>query len=146
MKDGQPLIAGIFGALATIPYEIFTRILVALNIGKYSAYELTSLIITLNRPEAILGGVVSFTLGGVFAIAFYYSLEKLGSDYVIFKSMGLSLFIWVTIEAIYVWLVEGPGLVDPRPLDDYYIHMFGSFIYGLTLGLLFYKYLTTTTE
>lgn len=146
MKDGKPLIAGIFGALATIPYEIVTRIFLAFGIGKYSNYALTSLIITLDRPETILGAVVSLTLGGTFAIIFYYILEKIGSDYVIFKAMGLSLFLWVAIEAVYVWLVEGPGLVDPRPIADYYIHLFGTFIFGITLGVLFLKFLTTSTE
>lgn len=144
MQYDKPLVAIVIGALSTIPYEIFTRIMVSLGVGKYSAYNLTSLIITLNRPTVILGMVVSFTIGSFVAVLLYYAIEKLGTDYLVFKSVAASLLVWVSMEALYVWLIEGPGLVQPRPVNDYYIHMIGSFLFGITMGLLFKSYLVKT--
>jgi hypothetical protein len=117
-------------------------LLISLGIGKYSVYQLTSLIITLYRPTAILGIVVSFVLGGLFSIIFYYLRNKFGSDYLIIKSMIFSLVIWITMETMFVWLIEGPKLIHPRPIADYYIHMSGSLFFGITQGLLYKKYLS----
>jgi hypothetical protein len=142
LKYNKPLIAVLFGSLSTIPYELITRLFILLRIGKYSVYQLTSLIITLNRPTTILGMVVCFTVGGFFSILFYYSLKKLNSDFLVIKSMTFSLIIWVLMEAMYVWLIEGPRLIHPRPVADYYIHMFGSLCFGITQGVLYKKYLS----
>lgn len=144
MQYDKPLLAIAIGALSTIPYEIFTRLMVSLGVGKYCTYNLTSLIITLNRPTEILGMVVSFTVGSFFAFLLYHALKKLGTDYLVFKSVAASLLVWVSMEAFYVFLIEGPKLVPPRPVDDYYIHMIGSSLFGITTGLLFKSYLLKT--
>lgn len=145
MRYDKPLIAGLLGSVSTIPYEIFTRVLVMLGIGKFSAYQLTSLVITLNRPRAILGMVMSALIGGLIAVIFYYSLKKFGPDYIILKSLFIGLLAWVFLEVVYVWLIEGRGLVKPRPVIDYYIHLSGSFLYGLTLGILLKTFLIKET-
>jgi hypothetical protein len=144
MEYNKPLIAALLGSISTVPYELFTRLLISLGIGKYSVYQLTSLIITLYRPAAILGIVVSFVLGGLFSIIFYYLLNKFDPDYLVIKSMIFSLIIWVTMETIFVWLIEGPKLIPPRPVADYYIHMLGSLFFGIVQGLLYKKYLSDT--
>ena len=36
-------------------------------------------------------------------------------------------------------------LIPLRPLSDYYIHMFDSLLFGITLGLLFKKYFPIDT-
>jgi hypothetical protein len=116
------------------------------SIGKYSVYQLTSLIITLNRPTTILGMIVCFTIGGLFSLIFYYSFKKLGLDYLVIKSMIFSLIIWISMETLYVWLIEGPRLIEPRPIADYYIHMLGSLCFGIVQGLLYKKYLSVMTS
>ena len=66
MKLNKPLVALLIGALATIPQEIYTRFLrYFLGIGDYSVYEHNSLIITINRPNAILGIVSTGMVGGL---------------------------------------------------------------------------------
>ena len=145
MRYDKPLITGLLGSVSTIPYEIFTRVFVMFGIGKYSAYQLTSLVITLNRPRAILGMVMGALIGGLVAVIFYYSLKKMGPDYIILKSLFIGLLAWVFLEVVYVWLIEGPGLVKPRPIFDYYIHLSGSFLYGLTLGILLKTFLIKET-
>jgi hypothetical protein len=139
----KPLVAGALGAISTIPYEIFTRLLLAAGVGKYGVFELTSLIITLNRPTFLLGAVMTFIVGGYCALIFYYSLKKLGPDHLTIKSICFSLLVWIIMEIFFVWLIEGPKLISPRPIDDYYLHMFGSSLFGLTQGILFKRYLFT---
>lgn len=141
MLYDKPLVAGALGAIATIPYEIFTRLLVAARFGKYGVFELTSLIITLDRPTFLLGAVMTFVVGGFSALLFYYGLKKLGPDHLIIKSICFSLLIWVILEILFVWLLEGPQLISPRPIADYYLQMLGSALFGVTLGLLFKRYL-----
>jgi len=141
MKYDKPIVAILLGAISSIPYEIFTRILVFLEIGKYSMYQLVSLMVTLDRPNSILGAVSSFIVSGSIATIFYYSLKKLDWDYLIIKSVVASLISWLILESIFMWLIEGRELIPHRPINDYYSEMFGATLYGITQGLLFEKYL-----
>jgi hypothetical protein len=141
MKYEKALVLPLLGFLSTIPYEIITRILVFFKYGKYSVYELTSLMITLNRPNVILGAVASMLLSSGIAILLYYLLNRLSWQNLIFKSIFISLFSWLLLEVIFMWLIEGRQLIPYRPLNDYYIELFGSILYGITLGLLFQKFL-----
>ena len=136
MLYDKPLVAGALGAISTIPYEIFTRLLLAAGVGKYGVFELTSLIITLNRPTFLLGAVMTFIVGGYCALIFYYSLKKLGPDHLTIKSICFSLLVWIIMEIFFVWFIEGPKLTLPRPIDDYYLHMFGSFFIWINLGYI----------
>lgn len=143
LKYDKSLVAAVIGILSTVPYQLLTWVLVSYGIGKYSVYQLTSLIVTINRPIAILGGVISSVVGGTIGMLFYLGLQKIGRDYLVIKSVMASLLAWVIMETIYTWLLEGPKLIQPRPISDYYIQMFGSFLFGATMGLLFKKYLVT---
>jgi ABC-type branched-subunit amino acid transport system permease subunit len=142
LKTTNSLIVALFGSISTIPYELSTRFLISLGIGKYSVYHLTSLIVTLNRPKTFMGIVICFVISALFSLVFLYILKKLGFDYLIIKSIIFSLFIWINMETLFVWLIEGPKLIQPRPISDYYLHMFGSLIFGITQGLLYKKYLS----
>jgi hypothetical protein len=130
------------GVLATIPYEIFTRIMLFFKIGKYSVYELSSLIVTIRTPDLFLGIVIATVVGGTIAVIIYYSLIKLiGCGYVTIKTTLISILCWVMIETVYTGLIEGPGQIRLRPINDYYIQMFGTVIFGIVMGILFKKYL-----
>lgn len=131
----------LIGILSTIPYEIFTRIMVAIGIAKYGVYELASLMITLNRPNLILGAVTSMILSGVIALVFYHSLKVFGWDYLLIKSIFFNLLSWLFLEIFFMWLVEGRNLISARPLNDYFTELLGSIVLGITIGLLFKKYL-----
>ena len=141
MKYDKPTLAMFMGALSTIPYEIVTRILMTFGFAKYSVYQLTSFMITLDRPNAILGAIYSIILGCVLSLVFYYALKFLNHDYFIVKSIGISLLNWLTLEVIFMWLIEGRNFIPPRPINDYYSEMIGSIVFGITLGLLFRYYL-----
>lgn len=145
MKYDKPLIAGLFGALSTLISELVTQALVSLGIGKYSVYELDSLLITFNRPSIIMGSIVNFIAGGAIAVLFYYALSKLGQDYLVYKGLAVGLLSWGLFELIFTAIVEG-HFFDIRPMSDYYIHLFGSAAFGITLGLLFEKYLFYKTN
>lgn len=141
MKFDKPTLAILMGAFATIPYEIFTRILVNLGVAKYSVYQLSSLMITLNRPNTLLGTITSIILGGTISLVFYSVIKILGRDHLIIKSIAISLFSWLVLEVFFMWLIEGRDLIPHRPIQDYYSELFGAIIFGITLGLLFHNYL-----
>jgi hypothetical protein len=141
MKSDQSLLAILIGALATISDEIFTRILVLSGIGKYSVYELASLITTLNRPNYILGIILSSEAGGMIALVFYYYLRKLGSKKLVIKGLLMGLLAWTFLELLFTWLIEGRKLIPFRPISDYYIQMFGALLWSLVMGLLFKRYI-----
>jgi uncharacterized membrane protein len=141
MKYDKPLIAALMGIISTIPYEFFTRIMLLFGIGKYSEYQLSSIVVTLDRPTAILGFFISSILGSLSALLFYYALKKLGPDYITIKGIAVGLIAFLFLETIFKWLIEGPKLIPLRPVSDYYIHLFGAAIFGFTLGLLFKNYL-----
>lgn len=141
MKYDKPILALFFGALSTIPYEIFLRVLVYFGFAKYSVYQLNSFMITLDRPNAILGAVTAMILSSLIALVFYYALNKIGHDYLMIKSIAISLFNWLILEVIFTSLIEGRGLIPYRPINDYYSELFGAIVFGIILWLLFRNYL-----
>lgn len=132
----------IIGALSTIPYEMITRVLKALGYTRYSVYELSSLMITLNRPHMLLGAVLAMTLGASIALILYFIIiKRFGWKKLIFKSVFLNIQYWILLETMFMWLIEGRNLIPHRPISDYYAHLFSVIIFGVSLGLLFQKYL-----
>lgn len=146
LRTDQPLLAALMGALATVPYELVARLLKALGLARFSAYELSSLIVTLNRPNALLGLVTSGIIGGIAAVVLNRAVRQLGTDYLILKGVATGLIAWVITEVVFVWLIEGPGLIAARPVSDYASHLLGAAIFGATLGLLFQRYLLRDTR
>lgn len=142
IKFDKSTIVVLLACLATIPYEIFTRILLFFGFGKYSLYQLNSFVVTItgDRPDVVLGFIVSLAVGGVYSLLFYYALEKLGTDYLILKTIFSSVFIWVILELAFTAIIEGKT-IDIRPISDYYMKMMGSIVYGITLGVLFKRFL-----
>jgi len=140
LKYDKPLVAALIGFASTIPYEIFTRILLLFGMGKYSLYQLDSLVVTINRPSTTMGLIVSFAVGGVLGVILYYALEKVGTDYIVVKATFLSVFVWVILELIFTSVIEGKT-IDIRPMSDYYSKMFGSIAFGVTQGWLLKKFL-----
>ena len=145
MQYDKPLLAAVMGILSAISYEIFTWILLFLGIGKYSLYQLDSFIITLNRPSIFIGFIVSSMSGILVAILLYYGLKKLGQDYIVYKSLLASILTWVILELAFTAIIEGK-LISPRPISDYINHFLGTVVFGITLGLLFEKYLFKKTN
>ncbi|MEN6324671.1 MAG: hypothetical protein ABFD18_00455 [Syntrophomonas sp.] len=144
MKYDKPLVAALIGALSTVPGEIFTRVLVSSGIGKYSIYQLDSLFVTFDRPTVIMGIIVNVILGGLIATLFYYALPKLGQDYLVLKGLVVGVLSWAVTELLFTMNVEGK-YIEIRPINDYYVHILGAIIFGITLGLLFKKYLFAKT-
>jgi hypothetical protein len=145
IKFDKPLIAVALACIATIPYEINTRIFLFFKIGKYSLYELDSLVITISeRPNLVIGVVISCIVAGVYGVLFYYALAKLGTDYLIIKAAFSSLLIWAILEFTFTGTIEGKT-IPIRPINDYYIHMAGSIVFGLTFGILLKKFLLKKT-
>lgn len=144
MNFDKPLVAILIGAIATIPFEIFMRIAKSLGLVKYSLYQLDSIVITSNRPVALLGFIVSSIVGGFIAFILYYALPKIGTDYLVIKSTLFSLFAWSALEVVLTLGFEGTK-VPLRPIVGYYIQMVGAIIFGIIIGLLFKKYLLKQT-
>lgn len=134
----------IIGALAAIPYEILTSVLKLMGYAKYSVFELSSLMITLNRPTRLLGAFLSMSLGASIALILYrMAVEHFGWENLILKSVFLNLQSWILLEVLFMWLIEGRNLIPYRPISDYYAQLFSAVIFGVILGLLFKKYIKT---
>ncbi|OPX90425.1 MAG: hypothetical protein A4E53_00977 [Pelotomaculum sp. PtaB.Bin104] len=136
MNYDKPLVATALGVASTIPYEIITRVMLFMGIGKYSFYELDSLIVTSNRPSVFLGFIVSSIVGGVLAVILYYATIKIGKDYLVLKGIAISLIFGMVLEVLFMATIEGKSM-PLRPLSDYYVHAFGAVIFGVSLGILF---------
>ncbi|HEY8345051.1 MAG TPA: hypothetical protein VIL66_07665 [Bacillota bacterium] len=144
MRIEQPMAVAIIGALSTIPYEMLSSVLKLLGYAKYSVYELSSLMITLNRPNKILGAFLSMIIGASIAVILYYAIiGRFGWNNIIFKSIFINLQSWLVLEGLFMWLIEGRNFIPLRPISDYYSHLFSVTIFGIILGLLFQKYLNT---
>lgn len=140
MKYNKPLVAGFYGAVSTVVSEAITQIMLYFGIGKYSVYQLDSLLVTFNRPSIIIGLVVNIIAGGTIAVLFYYAVGKLGQDYFIYKGLAVGLVSWGIFELLFTMTIEGV-YIDIRPMADYYTHLLASAAYGISLGLLFEKYI-----
>jgi hypothetical protein len=140
MIQDKVIIIGLLGVLSTIPGEIASRILVYFGIAKFGIYELASFIITLNRPVFIIGLIVDFLVGSVFAVLLYFIFEKLGSCHLVIKTTVCSLLAWLVCELLFTAIIEGK-YISIRPINDYYSHIFSALIFGITLGLLLKKFI-----
>jgi len=140
LNSDDLLTAGVLGAVSTITGEIVSRILLSFGIGKHSLYELTSYIVTINRPSVSMGLIVSCIIGGFIGSAFYYALGRIGRTRLVAKAIAVSLCSWLLAETLFTAAVEG-HFIDIRPISDYYVHLSASLGYGATLGLLFKSFL-----
>lgn len=140
MKNDKLLVIAFFGIISTVPAEILTLFLVYLGFGKFSIYQLASLLITFNRPTLLMGFIVDALIGSFVSFIFCYLLEKLGSDFLVTKVTFGSIFAWLVCELAFTFFIEGK-FFDIRPINDYYNHIFGAIIFGITLGMLFKKFM-----
>lgn len=136
MHDDKPLMAAIIGALSTLAAELASRIMLYFGIGQYSIYLLDSLVLTLNRPNFLLGLYVNFAIGGLVGIMFYYALKAIGQVNLLVKSAFIGMLSSAIAEMLLSAIVEGKYIPD-RPIGDYYLHIIGATIFGLTMGIAF---------
>ena len=136
MKSDRPLTAAFLGILSTLPYEIFTRIFLYLGYGIYSLYQLDSTVVTINKTNVPIGFVVSCSVSVLTSVIFYFLINAINSEHLVIKSILFSVLIWTTTELIFTAVIEGK-FIPIRPIDDYYSHMLGAVVYGITQGLLF---------
>ena len=136
MKSDRTLIAVLSGCLSTLAYEILTRIFMLLGYGKYSLYQLDSLIVTSNRPDIVIGFIISCLVSVLTAVLFYLVLTIINTEHLVIKSIIFSLLVWAALELLFTAIIEGES-IPVRPISDYYSHLLGAIVYGITQGLLF---------
>lgn len=139
MKNDKYLLLGFLGIISTIPSQIFSTILKYFGFAKYSMYDLASLIITFNRPSIIMGLFVDALISGTLAIIFCLIFEKLGSDYLVIKTMLGSFIAWLAFELLLTSTIEGK-FIAIRPMRDYYSHILGTMVFGIMLGVLIKRF------
>lgn len=140
MKDDKPLLVFLFGIISTIPFEIITRINMYSGFGAYSLYQLDSFVITITRPNTIIGLVVSSLVGGTSAVLFYISLSKIGDNHIVIKSILFNALIWSILEFVLTAYLEAKYF-PLRPMGDYWGELFGAAAFGASVGLLFKRYI-----
>jgi hypothetical protein len=140
LKDDKLLKAGAIGALCTILSEIVSQILIVLGFGKYSIFNISSMLVTINRPSIVMGLLVSVTVGVFSAIILYYLLILTGSDNVVIKSVMGSVLLWLALEMFFTMFIEG-RFFSIRPISSYYVHLVAAIIFGISEGILFNRIL-----
>jgi len=112
----------------------------SLGYAPYSNFDLSSLIITGNRHSLIIGLIVDSVVGGFMCVLLYHVFIKLGSKHLIIKCISTSILMWIALEFVFTIYIEGK-LISVRPMSAYYAHLFTAIIYGITVGILFIKFL-----
>jgi membrane-bound ClpP family serine protease len=140
LKKDILLIAGILGALATIPAEFITQVGKLFGINKYSDYQLSSILVTINRPSIIMGFIVEATVGAIVSILLFYMLNKLGQEHTVIKCLLGGIVLWLLEELVLTAFIEG-RTIPIGSMGGYYMHLIGAITFGLTDGILLRRYL-----
>lgn len=140
MKEDKSLILAIIGVVSTIVSEIITWIGRSTGLADHSDYELTSLIITVNRPSVLLGFVVEGSIGVIISAVLYKLVKETGEKYILLKSVFTGIIAWIIIEILITAILEGKT-VPLRELSGYYTHLIGAVGFGITQGFLFKRYI-----
>ncbi|KHD37120.1 membrane protein [Clostridium acetobutylicum] len=135
LNDTNVIIAGLIGIVSTIVGEICSRIFIYFGIGKYSAYQLNSLIVTYNRPSAILGFMLNLLIGGIIGAAVYLTAQKWGDKHVILLSLAYTLVAWMFLEIIFN-VVVNKSTVTTREFSGYYNQYISAVIHAVAKGLM----------
>ena len=136
MYNDKPLMAAIIGSLSTLTAEIISRIMLYFGIGQYSIYLLDSLVLTLNRPNFFLGLYVNFVIGGLVGLIFYYVIKSIGQANLIVKAAFVGMLSSAIAEILFSASIEG-RFIPIRPISDYYLHIVGALLFGITMGIAF---------
>ncbi len=140
MKEDKTLILGTIGIFSTIVSEIITWLGRLSGLSNYSDYELSSLIMTINRPSLPLGFVIEGTIGVIISALLFRLVKETGEKYIILKSVITGIVAWIIIEILITETIEGKS-VPLRELSSYYTHLIGAVGFGMTQGLLFKRYI-----
>lgn len=144
MDDDRILKVIVVGIISTIIAEIASRVFLAIGIGKYSVYQLNSLIITLNRPSETIGFILNIIVGSALSVLLFLVLKRWGNRYVFVECLMASSFIWLLYELFFTLAIENKT-IEIRPINDYYNHMVGTIIFGLSMGLLLKRFIFKKT-
>jgi hypothetical protein len=140
LRNNKILTIGLIGALSTVSSEIFTQVCKPLGIARYSIYELSSLLITGDKPLIILGLFVSPIIGAVNATLLYYLLKKLKYNNLFTICITSSILMWIVLETIITIFFESK-IIPMRPISGHYGHLASAIIFGITEGILFKMFL-----
>jgi hypothetical protein len=139
LKVDKTLVLGIIGVASTIISELITWIGRLTGLANYSDYELSSLIITGNRPSVPLGFVVDGSIGVIVSAILFRLVKETTEKYILLKSILTGIIAWIIIEILITAIIEGKT-VPFRELSGYYTHLIGAIGFGITQGLLFKRY------
>jgi hypothetical protein len=137
----KPLIAVLAGSIAAIIKAIISII------GKYYGYaiwdliQISSAILTHNQVKGfggfILGWIVTLVMGSLIGVVIYYSLYFLGRDYIILKSIGISIVFW------FIDILTAIPLGIPKQVHTSYMHflvyLLSAIIFGIVYGYILNK-------
>lgn len=140
MKEDKTLILGMIGVFSTIISEMITWIGKLTGLANHSDYELTSLIVTLNRPTVPLGFVIEGSIGVIISAVLFKLVKETGGKYILLKSVITGIVAWIINEILITMIVEGKTM-PLRELEAYYTHLIGAIGFGITQGLLFKRYI-----
>lgn len=133
LNDDKILIAGVIGAFSTLISEIVSRLLLLFGVGRYSAYELSSFMITGNRPNVLIGFLLNCIIGAVLGGVIYLVLKRWGYRHTIAICIFFGLIMWISWETIYTIFIEG-HTIERRMISGYLNQCINTIAYGIFWG------------
>ncbi len=131
---------GFAGFIATIPYIAISWLLYLLGLFPSTTIHYGAVLITppgtpLTSLPLVLGLIAVF-IGGSFAgVLIAYILQWTGNDYVLLKSVGIALVLWIVHNKILPSLLD-PELFQVVPPSMIVQSIFLSGLWGLITGYI----------
>ncbi len=135
LNDDKIITAGIIGIVSTIVGEICSWIFIYFGIGKYSTYQINSLIVTYDKPSAMVGFFLNLLFGGIIGAAVYLTANKWGNRHVMLISLAYTLVAWMVIEIVFNGVVY-KSIIEARELSGYYGQYISAVIHAVAKAIM----------
>jgi hypothetical protein len=139
----KPLLAALIGSIAAVAKALTTLLGKALGLGTWDLIRLSATIITHNQIKGfgviILGWLILLIIGAIIGTILYYSLYLLGKDYLLFKSIGIGILVWIFDTTMA--FIFGTPISVYRNLSNYVIFFASAIVYGITVWYLFERFI-----
>jgi hypothetical protein len=140
LDDDKLLIAGAIGIASTVLGEIGSWILLSLGLGKYSVYQLNSLIVTFNKPSILIGFILNILVGGIIGASVYLTVKKWGHKHIIMVSLLYTLISWLCLEVTFNAVVD-KNVITSLLMAGYYNSLINAIVHAIFKGFMIKHFL-----
>lgn len=133
------------GVLGGTTHQLFMWVFYLMKIAKITPFQLGAYVaikpgldIT-SIPAQLLGMLQHYALSTIIAVIAFYCLQKIGTDYLLFKGFVFGLAVYFLV---YGWLAKTviPVEVLQPDLATSVVYLLGNLIYGITMTICLAKF------